>query len=529
MARVLLIDDDETQLDIRRLIVERVGHAVAVAADIASARRQFQQFQPDLVVMDVRIPGVDDGLALIRELSASERRPRMLVLCGWPADLEGRPEADSVDQVFTKPVRTQRVLDWMARFAVLLIALGVSLHAATFRVLHRAEMIANLEIASPGSDWSRPGCEAALADVRIDGTVSQQVMLYAGAEPHEYPVFLGEQAPGEHTISIERNNQFSAPGSQVRLRSIGVRPAPQTEEDIVANAPVLFARRNTVGKFTDVPMIVYAERLSDSGKPILQYTVIFSNEDGGTSTRALMARWGRTTDVEYVYRAWLNPSGQVERASIQADGHKEVEFKGRRDGSHPLLIPITDNNMISDGEPSAIRYQIAPVLADLTGHSREEVIDDHPFAYRVMSEELLREDKLRPFGTVDGQKISDPRNYIYLEAKVENRGSGFVALARLKNENRWRESNLGREDYAIERSGSVRTTIELPPGTKESDVAELGFGCVVVRPNLSGSCRVDAVSKVFFLSRSYVPNPSFWRESQSVEVPAGQIVSFPMP
>ena len=103
--------------------------------------------------------------------------------------------------------------------------------------------------------------------------------------------------------------------------------------DVVANAPIFYARANTLGKFTDIPLVLYCERLSENDNPFLQYTLIFSNEDGGTSTRALMARWGRTTDVEYVYRVFLSSQGSVERATIQVEGHKEKEFAGRRDGS----------------------------------------------------------------------------------------------------------------------------------------------------------------------------------------------------
>ena len=70
----------------------------------------------------------------------------------------------------------------------------------------------------------------------------------------------------------------------------------------IAGAPVLFARLNTVGKFSDIPLVLYCERVKDTAGDALQYTVIFSNEDGGTSTRTLMARWGRSTDIEYVYQ-----------------------------------------------------------------------------------------------------------------------------------------------------------------------------------------------------------------------------------
>jgi len=101
----------------------------------------------------------------------------------------------------------------------------------------------------------------------------------------------------------------------------------------LAHAPILYARANTIGRFDDIPMISYCERLEEDGRPLLQYTVSFSNEDGGTSTRALMARWGRTTDVEYIYRTWLDAAGEVTRATIQAEDHKEVAFRGQREGS----------------------------------------------------------------------------------------------------------------------------------------------------------------------------------------------------
>jgi hypothetical protein len=36
-------------------------------------------------------------------------------------------------------------------------------------------------------------------------------------------------------------------------------------------------------------------------------------------------------------------------------------------------------------------------------------MDRHPETYAVMAKELERENKLRPFGAVAGEKISDPR------------------------------------------------------------------------------------------------------------------------
>src|SRR5262249_463274 len=150
------------------------------------------------------------------------------------------------------------------------------------------------------------------------------------------------------------------------------------------------------------------------GYPVLQYSVIWSNEDGGTSTRALMARWGRTTDIEWVYKAFLAPDGSVHHATIQAANHKEIEFRGRLEGLHPFLLTATDNNKMAYDGTSQVRSQIPPVLTDLSQHSREELMDEQPFSYRVMAKELIREEKLRPYATVQSENVSDPRNYLYI-------------------------------------------------------------------------------------------------------------------
>ena len=246
---------------------------------------------------------------------------------------------------------------------------------------------------------------------------------------------------------------------------------------------------------------------------------------------ANLPRWGRTTDVEYIYRAWLDAAGEVSRATIQAEDHKEVAFSGQREGSHPILIPSTDNNMVADQGTSPIRYQIPPYLMDLSAHSREQIMGEHPIACRVMAQELKRENKLRPFGTVDGEKASDPRNYLYIEAKVGNLDSGVAVLVRLRGEDRWLSSHLGRNDYAISRDGWVRTTVELPPGTKEPQIDEIGFECLVSNedrpePPLVGTCRVEQLSKMFFLDEEYRPGPSVWNLMTAIEIPAGQLRTF---
>jgi DNA-binding response OmpR family regulator len=110
--RVLVVDDDPTALEIRRLVIERRGHAVTMAVSAAEARQAFAR-GCDAVVLDLRLPDVADGLALIREF----RHARVIVLCGNRGDLDGREEAKIATLILEKPVRSEVLLDAINRQA----------------------------------------------------------------------------------------------------------------------------------------------------------------------------------------------------------------------------------------------------------------------------------------------------------------------------------------------------------------------------------------------------------------------------
>lgn len=105
MARVLVVDDDAGALEIRKLILERAGHIVFTAASAHEARSQLK---PEVVLLDLRLPRIEDGLALIREFHATGAR--VVVLCGNRADLDGRPERALADVVLEKPARSEVLL-----------------------------------------------------------------------------------------------------------------------------------------------------------------------------------------------------------------------------------------------------------------------------------------------------------------------------------------------------------------------------------------------------------------------------------
>src|SRR5204862_4960951 len=65
--RVLVVDDDPTVSDVVRRYLERAGLAVTLAADGPAALRAFEAERPDLVVLDLMLPGID-GLEVCRRL-----------------------------------------------------------------------------------------------------------------------------------------------------------------------------------------------------------------------------------------------------------------------------------------------------------------------------------------------------------------------------------------------------------------------------------------------------------------------------
>ncbi len=68
--RVLLVEDDEAVAEMYRLKLELDGYTVEVAIDGESAVQRAQADPPDLVFLDLRLPGMD-GMAVLQALRAN--------------------------------------------------------------------------------------------------------------------------------------------------------------------------------------------------------------------------------------------------------------------------------------------------------------------------------------------------------------------------------------------------------------------------------------------------------------------------
>jgi CheY-like chemotaxis protein len=101
MARILVVEDDTSQLEIRRQILEHAGHEVVTAQDASEARERWEGCP--IVVMDLRIPEHEDGLRLIQAIAG---RARIIVLSGGQVD-----PTLAVDEFLTKPCPSKKLLE----------------------------------------------------------------------------------------------------------------------------------------------------------------------------------------------------------------------------------------------------------------------------------------------------------------------------------------------------------------------------------------------------------------------------------
>jgi DNA-binding NtrC family response regulator len=76
-SRVMVVDDDPETLALLHEVVAKEGYVVKTAEDADTALRQLSEWQPDLVITDIHMPGMD-GLALLAAIR--ERTPDILVI-----------------------------------------------------------------------------------------------------------------------------------------------------------------------------------------------------------------------------------------------------------------------------------------------------------------------------------------------------------------------------------------------------------------------------------------------------------------
>lgn len=119
---ILIIEDDQHIAEGLQFNLKIKGYTAHIALDGQSGLRLWKELQPDLIVLDIMLPGID-GLSVLRNIRLEDERIPILILSA-KADIEDKIEGLSygVDDYLTKPfnldeflLRVERMLirgDW---------------------------------------------------------------------------------------------------------------------------------------------------------------------------------------------------------------------------------------------------------------------------------------------------------------------------------------------------------------------------------------------------------------------------------
>ncbi|TVY10508.1 hypothetical protein [Paenibacillus cremeus] len=408
----------------------------------------------------------------------------------------------------------------------------------TFDAPSTGELLLNVKAHAPATQWGMKGSESSTISVLLDGVYKEDIVLFMGEQAFVYKVAAGEVEQGSHKVQLYPNPDKSASKTAIpqieQLTSTMIGPG-HPDYDVYRYAPILYGRNllNVDGPFennyTDTPLFMYHQKTKTDSSTIIEYSMIWSNEDGGTSTPALMARWGRTTDIEWFYRVTLDAKGNLLSEAYQGEDHQTSTFSGVKEGSHPLLVTSTANNNVQQvtkvNETTGYRFFLDPSPTYDGVRAREFMMDENPWIYRISALEMLREGKVNARQAKSASKIDDPRNYLYLElvkgtspANMNDKAwVGTAVAVKLKGDPTWYPSNLNEDTWSIQRDAPAATTIRLPAGTSKEQLEAIKvFAIPVGKPSPAYKITVKRINRMFLLDTQYLPQPSFLQWTGSI-------------
>ena len=117
-ARVLVVDDNPTNLKLACDVLEWSGFNVLSAADAEEALKVIELSPPDVILMDIALPGMD-GLTLTRQLkaSAATRDIRVVALTAFAMKGDEQKAIEAgCDGYISKPIDTRMLGAEIARY-----------------------------------------------------------------------------------------------------------------------------------------------------------------------------------------------------------------------------------------------------------------------------------------------------------------------------------------------------------------------------------------------------------------------------
>jgi len=111
LAKILIIEDNRTNMKLATLLVRNAGHTVLCAVDAETGLTQARADRPDLILMDIQLPGMD-GLAattLLKQDPATASIPVIALTAMAMREDEEKTKIAGCDAYISKPLRYQEL------------------------------------------------------------------------------------------------------------------------------------------------------------------------------------------------------------------------------------------------------------------------------------------------------------------------------------------------------------------------------------------------------------------------------------
>ncbi len=113
MIKILLVEDNEMNRDMLSRRLERKGYQVVIAVDGQEGVTKAATENPDLILMDMSLPGID-GWEATRQIRATNKPVPIIALTAHAMEGDERKAREAgCDDYDTKPVELSRLLGKM--------------------------------------------------------------------------------------------------------------------------------------------------------------------------------------------------------------------------------------------------------------------------------------------------------------------------------------------------------------------------------------------------------------------------------
>src|ERR1700730_6575513 len=111
MPKILVIDDEADMRFAVRMLLERSGHSVVEAENGESALARIDEGRPDLVLLDMRLPGMD-GIQILQKIREKQKDLPIIMVTGYGnVELAEQAIQLGADHYLSKPFHNKELIE----------------------------------------------------------------------------------------------------------------------------------------------------------------------------------------------------------------------------------------------------------------------------------------------------------------------------------------------------------------------------------------------------------------------------------